>query len=85
MTQAQSKKQLDYLTSHLQSTTKNDSCTDKRDDENTDYDKLETELQPASDQFDKEHLEDISDDNTVCVNNREREEFMTADAKPPPH
>ena len=84
VTRAQSKKQLDCLTSHLQSTTKNDSCTDKRDDEDTDYDKLENELQSAFDRFDEEHLEDISDDDTICADNREKEEFTKTDTKPPP-
>ena len=84
VTRAQSKKQLDRLTSHLQSTTKHDSCDDKRDDENTDYDKLENELQSAFDRFDEEHLDDISNDDTVCPNNREDEDFTKTDTKPPP-
>ena len=66
----QSKKQLDRLTSHLQSTIKNDSCTDKQDDEDTDYDKLEIDLQSAFDRFDEEQLEDNFDDDTICADNR---------------
>ena len=84
MTWAQSKKQLDCLTSQLQSATKHNSCNDKQDDEDTDYDKLENELQSAFNRFDEEHLEDISDDDTVCANNREDEEFTKTDTKPPP-
>ena len=84
VTQAQSKKQLDRLTSHLQSTTKHDSCDDKRDDENLDYNKLEDELQSAFDHFGEKHLEDISDDETVCADNQEDEDFTKTDTKPPP-
>ena len=84
MTRAQSKKQLDCLTTYLQSTTKHDSCNDKRNDEDTDYDKLENELQSAFDRFDEKHLEDISDDDTVCADNRENVEFTKIDTKPPP-
>ena len=76
MTLAQSKKQLDRLTSHLQSTTKNNKCTNKQDNEDTDYDKLEADLQSVFDQFDEEHLEDISDDDTVCANNCDQEEIF---------
>ena len=84
VTRTQSKKQLDRLTSHLQSTTKPDSCNDKRDDEDTDYNKLVNELQSAFDRFDEEHLEDISDEDTVCADNRENEEeFSKTSAKPP--
>ena len=76
---------MDRLTSHLQSTTKNDKCTDKQDDEDTDYDKLEVDLQSAFDRFDEEHLEDISDDDTVCANNcNQEEEFLKTSTKFPP-
>ena len=85
MTQAQSKKQLDRLTSHLQSTTKNDKYTNKQDDEDIDYDRLEDELQLAFNRFDEEHLDDISDDNdTVCADNCDKEELTKPDTKPPP-
>ena len=43
-----------------------------------------TELQSAFDRFDENHLEDISDDDTVCAGNREDEAFTKADTKPPP-
>ena len=85
MTQAQSKKKFDRLTSHLQCTTKNDEYTDKRDDKDTNYDKLEADLQSAFDRFDKEYLEDISDDETVCANNcNQGKEFLKTSTKPPP-
>ena len=84
VTWAQSKKQLDRLISHLQSTTKYDCYNDKQDDENTDHDKLEYKLQSAFDHFDEEHLEDISDDDTVCADNRKAEDFKKIDTKPPP-
>ena len=84
MTWAQSKRRLDCLTSHLQSTTKNDGYNDKQDDEDTDYNKLKNELQSAFDQFDEEHVEDIFDDDTVCAGNRENEEFTKTNTKPSP-
>ena len=75
---------MDYLTTHLQSTTKNKSCTDKYDDEDTDYYKLEDELQSAFDRFDKDHLEDILGDDTVCAANYEKEKFMKTNKKTSP-
>ena len=41
-------------------------------------------MQSAFNRFDEEHLEDISDDDTVCADNREIEEFTKPDTKPPP-
>ena len=41
-------------------------------------------MQSAFDRFDEEHLENISDDDTVCADNREKEEFTKTDTKPPP-
>ena len=41
-------------------------------------------MQSAFDRFDEEHLEDISDDDTVCADNQEKEELMKTDTKPPP-
>ena len=84
MTRAQSKKPLDCLTSHLQSTTKHDSCDDKRDDEDTDYDKLENELQSVFDCFDEKHLENISDNGAICANNQENEDFTKIDTNSSP-
>lgn len=74
MTRAQSKAQLDCLKSHLQSTTKNDICTDKRNYEDTDYDKLDKQLQAAFNQF----------DGTIFADNCENEEFTTTNTKPLP-
>ena len=84
VTQAQWKKQLNCLISHLQSTTKNDKCTDKRDDKDTIYDKLEAELQSAFDWFDKEHINNISDDDIICSDNCDKEESTKTDTKPLP-
>ena len=41
-------------------------------------------MQSAFDCFDEEHLEDISDGDTVCADNREDEDFTKTDTKPPP-
>ena len=84
VTWAQSKKQLNRLTSQLQNTTKNDKYTDKRDDKDTGYDKLEAELQSTFDQFDKEHFNDIYNDETVCADNCNKGEFSKTATKSPP-
>ena len=83
VTHSQSKDQLDWLKSHLQSITKNDNCTDKCDDDKTDYDQLDLDLQKAFDRFDEDngsnHTNDISDDETIATVN-----FKKIPAKPPP-
>ena len=71
ITRSQSQGQLDCLKSHLQSTTKNNNCTNKCDDK-TDFDQLNTDLQQVFDQFDNENGNNdtnVSDDETVSSNN----------------
>lgn len=61
-----------------------DTCNDKCNNEDINYDKIEDELQATFHWFDKDHLEDISDHDTICANNYENEEFTKTDTKPPP-